>query len=103
MFANLIGNAIRYTPAGGQVNVRVGETEGRPWFEVVDTGPGIPVAERERVFDRFYRGQGAADTGSGLGLAIVAAIAKRHQAEIALRDAPGGGLLARVTFRPGAR
>jgi two-component system, OmpR family, sensor kinase len=66
--------------------------------EVTDTGPGIPVAERERVFDRFYRGQGAADTGSGLGLAIVAAIANRHQAAVTLDDAAGGGLVARVTF-----
>lgn len=103
MLANLIGNAIRYTPSGGEVNVRIGASDGRPWVEVTDTGPGIPVEERERVFDRFYRGQGAADTGSGLGLAIVAAIAKRHQAEIALGDAPGGGLSARVTFRPGTR
>ena len=102
MLANLIGNAIRYTPTGGQVNVRVGDGDGQAWIEVADTGAGIPAEERGRVFDRFYRGQGACDTGSGLGLAIVAAIAKRHHAAVTLDDAPGGGLAARVTFRAAA-
>ena len=98
LLANLIDNALRYTPENGQVNVLVGETQARPWLEVADNGPGIPADERARVFDRFYRVPGAGDSGSGLGLAIVSVIAKRHRAEVALDDAPGGGLRVRVTF-----
>lgn len=70
--------------------------DGRAWLEMADTGLGIPEAERVRVFDRFYRGEGTVETGSGLGLAIVKAIADRHHAEIRLSDTPGGGLTVRV-------
>ncbi|KAG1061141.1 hypothetical protein G6F40_018031 [Rhizopus arrhizus] len=64
-----------------------------------DEGPSIPPADRERVFDRFYRAEGNTQLGSGLGLSIARAIADRHGAEIFLEDAPGGqGLRARVTF-----
>ncbi len=67
--------------------------------EVLDAGPGIPPAERERVFDRFHRGEGAAGSGSGLGLAIVREIAARHRATIELAARDGGpGLAARIRF-----
>ncbi len=111
LLANLVDNAVVYTPAGGRVDVSAGVAEGRPFLEVADSGPGIPAAERERVFDRFYRLPGAAGSGSGLGLAIVRAIAERDGAAVALRDTPGGGLTVRVTYpalahamagRPGA-
>jgi len=98
LLANLVENAIRYTPTGGHVNVRVGASGAGAWIEVTDSGPGIPRDERDRVFDRFYRGEGAAATGSGLGLAIVRTIADRHGAAIALDDAPDGGLAVGVTF-----
>jgi two-component system OmpR family sensor kinase len=98
LLANLVDNAIRYTPAGGRVDVSAGVDGGRPWLEVADTGPGIPAAERARVFDRFYRVPGAAATGSGLGLAIVRAIADRNGATVTLGDTPGGGLTVRVAF-----
>lgn len=98
LLANLIGNAVRYTPAGGRIDVAAGRREGRCYLEVADNGPGIPPAERERVFDRFYRRAGEAESGSGLGLAIVRAIASRHGATVGLFEAPGGGLLARVEF-----
>jgi signal transduction histidine kinase len=66
---------------------------------VRDNGPGIAPAERERVFDRFYRSaQAGTANGSGLGLAIVKAVAQRHAAEITLADAPGGGLEVTVVF-----
>ena len=65
---------------------------------MVDTGPGIPLPERERAFDRFYRRSNAPEGGSGLGLAIVKAIADRHGAQIRLDDAPGGGLKVIVAF-----
>ena len=98
LLANIAGNAVAHTPAGGRVDVSAGVEDGRPFLEVADTGPGIPETERERVFDRFYRLPGAAGSGSGLGLAIVKAIADRHGAAVALRDTPGGGLTVRVTF-----
>ena len=95
---NLADNAVRYTPPGGRVDVRVLRREGGTVLEVADNGPGIPAAERERVFGRFYRGDGNDERGSGLGLAIVKAIAMRHDARVELDDARGGGLLARVVF-----
>jgi signal transduction histidine kinase len=99
MARNLVDNAIRYTPAGGQVSVRAARAGGRGLLEVSDTGPGIPPAERERVFDRFYRLPGSAAQGSGLGLAIVKQIADAHRAEIALTEGDEGrGLRVTVTF-----
>jgi two-component system OmpR family sensor kinase len=96
---NLVDNAIRYTPAGGQVRVRVARERGRGLLEVSDTGPGIPPAERERVFDRFYRLPGSAAQGSGLGLAIVKQSADAHRAEILLGEGDEGrGLRVAVTF-----
>jgi signal transduction histidine kinase len=95
---NLVDNAVRYTPPGGQVQVRVRNTSDGAVLEVTDSGPGIPARERERAFDRFYRRAGAPEGGSGLGLAIVQAIAERHGARISLNDAPGGGLHVSVTF-----
>jgi len=83
--------------AGGVV-VRAGSGP-RAFLEVEDTGPGIPPAERERVFDRFYRGEATAGSGSGLGLAIVRRIAQRHGGEVRLLDAKGpAGLRVRVDF-----
>jgi two-component system OmpR family sensor kinase len=95
---NLVDNALRYTPSG-QVTVRVAREGGSTVLEVEDTGPGIPPAERERVFDRFYRGEAASAGGTGLGLAIVKRIAERHGGQVELLDGRGGrGLRARVTF-----
>lgn len=111
---NLIDNAVRYTPEGGRVDVGCGVaddataaktgdqadggTTGRAWLEVSDSGPGIPPAEREQVFARFYRRGGEEASGSGLGLAIVRSIAQRHRAAVRLDDAPGGGLRVRIDF-----
>jgi signal transduction histidine kinase len=95
---NLVDNAIRYTPSG-RVALRVKNGDGGPVLEVEDTGPGIPQAERSRVFDRFYRGEAASEGGSGLGLAIVKRIAERHGGHVELLDSSrGGGLRARVAF-----
>ncbi|MFY9511406.1 MAG: sensor histidine kinase N-terminal domain-containing protein, partial [Rubrivivax sp.] len=86
---NLVDNALQYTPAGGTVTARVTPD---PFGQVVvlqveDTGPGIPPAERELVFQPFYRSLGTDVDGSGLGLAIVAEIAKAHEAEVTIADA----------------
>jgi signal transduction histidine kinase len=67
-------------------------------LEVIDSGSGIPAADRDRVFDRFYRRASANETGTGLGLAIVKAIAERHGARVVLVDAPSGGLQVTVSF-----
>jgi two-component system, OmpR family, sensor kinase len=99
LVTNLVDNAVRYTPPGGQVDVVVEPRNGRPVLVVRDTGPGIPAAERATVFERFARGRDAAAPGSGLGLAIVRRIAERHGATVALDDGPGGrGLAATVSF-----
>lgn len=106
MVRNLIDNAINYTPEGGQVTVRllVDAATGSPIVRVEDTGPGIPQAERERVFQPFYRALGTNVDGSGLGLAIVAEIARQHGATVSLDscDHPDPFPGARVTVCFGA-
>ena len=81
---NLVDNAIRYTPEGGRVDLGFRRAQGRAVLRIQDTGPGIAVAERERVFDPFYRTLGSEQTGSGLGLCIVQAIAQRLGAQVRL-------------------
>jgi len=106
MLNNLIDNALRYTQLGGYVTVRVHADKARSkvLLEVEDNGPGIAMAERGHVFERFYRILGSEVEGSGLGLAIVREIAQRHSAEIELLNNPRSndphfpGLLIRVTL-----
>jgi two-component system OmpR family sensor kinase len=81
---NLVHNAIRYTPDGGTIDLSVTMNEGHAILRIQDSGPGIQVAERERVFDPFYRTLGSDQVGSGLGLSIVKAISNRIGAEIQL-------------------
>ncbi|WP_423199413.1 MULTISPECIES: sensor histidine kinase [unclassified Cupriavidus] len=98
LLTNLVDNALGYIPRGSRVDVRVGhDSAGHVELVVQDNGPGIPEAERARVFDRFYRLPEAPTGGSGLGLAIVAEIAQSHGARVALEDAVPG-LRVRVTF-----
>ena len=94
---NLADNALRYSPPGARVELRVAAMDGGVLLQVDDSGPGIPAAERERVFDRFYRRGAADEPGTGLGLAIVRSVAQRHGASVGLGDSPLGGL--RVTLR----
>jgi two-component system OmpR family sensor kinase len=99
LLRNLIDNAIKYTPAGGSVDVEVRQTERGPVLCVEDSGPGISPEERERVFSRFYRVPGSSAGGSGLGLAIIKAIAERHGATLALEQSERlGGLKVKVEF-----
>lgn len=96
--SNLIENAVFYTHAGGNVSVRVSNDDGIK-FSVEDDGPGIPMEERERVFERFYRILGTGVSGSGLGLSIVQEIAQAHNALVYLGDGPQNhGTLVRVDF-----
>jgi len=96
---NLIDNAVRYTQAGGHVTARCGAAEGVTFLEVEDNGVGIPVEEREKVLDRFYRLPGSPGSGSGLGLAIANDIAKAHGGSLRVM-APGGraGTVVRAEF-----
>jgi two-component system OmpR family sensor kinase len=97
LLTNLVDNALQYIPRGGRIDVRVSETAAGVELAVIDNGPGISAAERERVFDRFYRVPDAPTGGSGLGLAIVAEIAQSHGARVFLEDA-APGLRVRVVF-----
>lgn len=81
---NLVDNAIRYTPPGGRVDLSLEHSGGRVALRVRDNGPGIPLEERIRVFDPFYRTPGSEPIGSGLGLSIVQAVAHRIGADIHL-------------------
>ncbi|CAB3825274.1 ATP-binding protein [Achromobacter piechaudii] len=83
LLRNLLDNALRYTPSGGCVRIGCGPLQGRgAYLSVTDDGPGIEPAERERVFDRFYRPPGTEEHGSGIGLSLVAQIATAHGASI---------------------
>ncbi len=95
---NLVQNAIRYTPPGGQVQVDVRTHEGATELVVSDSGPGIPEQERERVFQRFYRGLGTRAPGSGLGLSIVHRIATLNGLEVHLGESALGGLKVTVVL-----
>lgn len=99
IFLNLVDNAIRYTPRGGAVTVRLEAVAGQTSVVVEDNGVGIAPAYRDKVFERFYRIHNTDSNGSGLGLAIVRELADRMRAQVQLSDASSGtGLAARVTF-----
>jgi two-component system OmpR family sensor kinase len=99
LMRNLVDNAIKYTPAGGTVDLEVRADAAGARIVVEDSGPGIPAEERERVLDRFYRIAGSEASGSGLGLAIIKAIAERHGATLTLGQSERlGGLSAVVAF-----
>lgn len=86
MLSNLIDNALRYTPQGGEVTVVLSKQDGHAVLEVMDNGSGIAPAERELVFNRFYRVEDSAGEGCGLGLAIVKEIVLAHHAAISIKD-----------------
>ncbi|WP_280152502.1 ATP-binding protein [Piscinibacter sp. XHJ-5] len=98
MARNLVDNAVRYGPGGSRVEVRVSRDDGAAQLQVDDAGPGIPPHERERVFDRFFRGASREEHGTGLGLAIVKSVAAMHGAQVLLATSPLGGLRVSVSF-----
>jgi two-component system, OmpR family, sensor kinase len=100
MVLNLLDNAVRHTPAGARIDLRLRPEGGQAVLEVADDGPGIPPHLREQIFDRFVRGDGPADTavgaGSGLGLAIVRAVATSHGGTVEVVESDAGGALFRI-------
>ncbi|MGB6453770.1 MAG: HAMP domain-containing sensor histidine kinase [Streptosporangiaceae bacterium] len=104
--ANLIDNAVRHNVPGGDIQVATGTSHGRAVLSVANSGPSIPPAEVERLFQPFQRlgpRRACRDGGHGLGLSIVRAIATAHAAAITARPRPGGGLAIDVTFPPPTR
>jgi signal transduction histidine kinase len=101
----LLNNALKFTPAGGEVRVDVSAPGGTPTLVVADTGMGIEPDELPRVFDRFYRTPAAraGTEGAGLGLSILRWIVDAHRAQVALASEPGRGTRATVTFPPAAQ
>ncbi len=93
MLDNLIGNAIKYSPPGGQIEIGLRAEEGQVILRVRDNGPGIPLTDQPHIFDKFYRGENVPEgvPGSGLGLAIVKSIVDNHQGRIWVESALGQG------------
>jgi signal transduction histidine kinase len=99
LLRNLLGNAIRYTPSGGRVELRLQQVGQEILLEVEDTGIGIPVEDQGRVFDEFFRSfhaRQAVPGGSGLGLTIVKTVVDQHRGRIALESEEGKGTCIRV-------
>ena len=93
LLGNLVDNAVKYTPAGGAVTIRCGPLAGAThatFLEVIDDGPGIPLHERSKALERFYRVLGTEGEGNGLGLAIADEIARVHKTQLILADAHSG-------------
>jgi len=100
LVSNLVDNAIRYTPPLGKVTVSVGIENQKPCLWVEDSGPGIPLSDRKRIFERFYRILGQNTEGTGLGLAIVKEIATSHKASIqVLSGSNGQGSVFQLSFQ----
>ncbi len=91
--SNLLDNAIKYTPEGGQIHIKLGQKNGHALISVVDNGPGIRAKDLPRVFEKFYRARPELDDvpGSGLGLAIVKTIVEQHKGQVWAESQPAGG------------
>ncbi len=99
LLGNLVDNAIRYTPRCGHITVAVNRCEAGLQMVVGDDGPGIAPAQRDKVFNRFYRLADQSQPGTGLGLAICRSVAELHHAHISMSDTEHGtGLTVSVTF-----
>jgi signal transduction histidine kinase len=97
--ANLVDNAVKYTPAGGRVGIACGREGNQGFLRVTDTGPGIPADELPRIWDRLFRGDASrAERGLGLGLSLVKAIVEAHDGTVAVESQPGRGATFTVLF-----
>jgi two-component system sensor histidine kinase KdpD len=94
---NLLENAARYSPHGSQITLSAGHKDRSVWLDLVDTGPGFPTQDEERIFEKFYRGaQEHARSGTGLGLAICRGIVELHGGTIRASNRSGGGAVFRI-------
>jgi signal transduction histidine kinase len=91
VISNLVGNAIKFSPAGSGITISAARRPGAIRISVADTGPGIPPDELPNIFDRYWQGKGRARGGLGLGLAIAKAIVEAHGGSIGVSSAPGAG------------
>jgi signal transduction histidine kinase len=99
LMSNLVGNALKFTPRGGEVHLRLTDGSDESILEVSDSGPGIPADELPRIFERFYRGTNVGEaraSGSGLGLAITRSIVDMHGGSIEVASVEGQGATFRV-------
>ncbi len=96
LFSNLVDNALRYTPDGGCVEVTARQSEHDVEISVCDNGPGLQAEQKERIFDRFWRGETGRGDGAGLGMAIVSSLVKCHHGNIELENRAAGGLMVSV-------
>jgi signal transduction histidine kinase len=92
---NLIENAVTHSPPGTEILITA--TQDR-CVSVADRGPGIPAADRQKIFERFWRGRTASSQGAGLGLSIVREIVRAHSGEVRVDDNPGGGSIFSLRF-----
>ena len=100
LIRNLLDNAVRYTPPGGWVKAGISRSPDGLVLKISDSGPGIAEQDKDRIFDRFYRGLGTGQTGSGLGLSIVQRVVDLHNAKIEFQtgSGKGKGVMVKVTF-----
>ncbi|HEX9680273.1 MAG TPA: ATP-binding protein, partial [Anaerolineales bacterium] len=95
---NLLSNALKFTPEGGQIRLTARRVDDRLVVEVADSGPGVPAAERGRIFEKFARLRGARARGAGLGLTLCKMAVEAHGGRIEVEDSPDGGALFRIEF-----
>jgi two-component system sensor histidine kinase BaeS len=98
ILGNLLANALKFTPRGGRVRIRLVREASRAVMTVSDSGPGIPQSELDRVFERFFRGHGGAAGGSGIGLTVVRELVAAHGGEVSAANAGDGGAVFTVTL-----
>jgi two-component system OmpR family sensor kinase len=102
--ANLVRNALVHTPAGSPVEVSLQPQNGHAEIDVIDHGPGVPLEQRDRIFERFHRAdplRSRDQGGSGLGLSIASAVVTAHGGRISVADTPGGGATFRIELPAG--
>lgn len=99
VLSNLLDNALKFTPEGGRITVELSRQENELVICVRDTGPGIPIEELDRIFERFFKGDRArTSAGSGLGLAIVKHLVQLHGGRVWAESPPGGGAVVGFTL-----